>query len=144
MNERQPTSEDIHELLAFLPRLYGEGAPPPARWPESKEDEDGVLVLVGPEYNETVTAFMDTIANSGCWMVSYDPEEATTMLQNEAAVSGASLAEVRRMLTAVVRGERFSDGWWASVIESGAVRRLLERLTEIERQGLAGARASTP
>lgn len=140
MNEPQPTPEDIRELIAFLPRLYGEGAPPPARWPESKEDDDGVLVLFAPEYNETVKAFMDTIVNSGCWMGSYDPEEATSMLGDEAAVRNASLAEVRQMLTAVVRGERFSDGWWASVIESGGVRRLLERLAEIERQGLAADR----
>lgn len=50
---------------------------------------------------------MDAIANSGCWMGSYDPEEATSMLRDEAAVRNASLAEVRRMLPAVVRGERF-------------------------------------
>ena len=136
MTEHQPTAQDIRELVAFLPRLYGKGAPPPARWPESEEDEDGVLIIYAPEYNETVTAFMETIVNSGCWMASYDPEEATSLLRDEAAVSKAALPEIRRMLTAVVGGERLCDGWWAGVIEGGQVRQLLERLAEIERQGL--------
>ena len=41
-------------------------------------------------------------------------------------------------MTLVVRGERFCDGWWSSMIEGGHVRRLLERLAEIESAGLAG------
>ena len=36
------------------------------------------------------------------------------------------------MLTCVLRGERFSDGWWGHMIEAGYVRRILERLAELE------------
>ncbi|MFN8413162.1 MAG: DUF6508 domain-containing protein [Anaerolineales bacterium] len=35
------------------------------------------------------------------------------------------------MLTFCVRGERFSDGHWGAMIEEGYIRRLLERLIEI-------------
>jgi hypothetical protein len=36
------------------------------------------------------------------------------------------------MLTFCVRGERFSDGHWAAMIEKGYIRRVLERLNEIK------------
>jgi len=36
------------------------------------------------------------------------------------------------MLTYCVRGERFGDGDWGAMIEDGHVRRLLERLAEIQ------------
>jgi hypothetical protein len=36
------------------------------------------------------------------------------------------------MLTFCVRGERFSEGHRAQMIEKGYIRRILERLTEIK------------
>ena len=30
--DRQPDAEDIHKLVAFLPRLYGDEERPLARW----------------------------------------------------------------------------------------------------------------
>ena len=66
----------------------------------------------------------------------YDPVESVEPLKNEAAVRKAKIPEVRQMLTAVVRGERFCSGWWGSMIEDGHVRRLLERLAEIDRENL--------
>ena len=68
----------------------------------------------------------------------YVPEETERLLLDEAAVRDAAIPEIQRMLTLVVRGERFCDGWWSSMIEDGHVRRLLERLSEVERAGLDG------
>ena len=67
---------------------------------------------------------------------NYEPVEAVELLKDEVAVREATIPELQQMLTAVVRGERFCDGWWGSMIEDGHVRRLLERLAEIEREGL--------
>ena len=36
------------------------------------------------------------------------------------------------MLTFCVRGERFSDGHWAEMIEKGYIRQLLEQLNVIK------------
>ena len=134
--ERQPTAQDILALVDFLPKLYGDGArPPAARW--ITETEDGALVLPWPEYDETVRSFIDLIVNQGCWMdPSYVPEEAERLLLDEAAVGDATIPEIQRMLTVVVGGERFCEGWWSSMIEDGHIRRLLERLAEIESAGL--------
>ena len=47
-------------------------------------------------------------------------------------LKAASLSEIKTMLTYCVRGERFSDGHWAAMIEKGYIRRVLERLNEIK------------
>ena len=129
--EREPSARDIRILVEFLPKLYGEGTPPPVmRW--NTEGKDGTLTLPWPEYNETVESFIDLIESQGFWMVdSYIPEEVEKLLMDKEAVKVATLPEIRRMFTLVVRGERFCSGWWSLMIEDGHMRRLLERLAEI-------------
>lgn len=123
-------------MVSFLPKLYRRDLQPIRRWLTGKEVEGGRFTLPRPEYDNTVEKFIDLIVNQGCWLDSdYVPEEAERLLMNETAVRRAAIPEIRRMLTLVVRGERFCDGWWSSMIEEGHVRRLLERLDEIGRTG---------
>lgn len=61
----------------------------------------------------------------------YDPQKAARMLQDADLVGRASWDEIKTMLTFCVRGERFSDGHWAAMIEQGHLRRLLERLRQL-------------
>ena len=94
-----------------------------------------------PEYNEVVSTFFDLVREQGCWLdYDYDPVETAKLFANETTVKHATIPEIRRMLTYIVRGERFCDGFWEGMIEEGHVRRLLERLAEIEREGLAARR----
>ena len=131
----QPTAQDIQALVAYLPKLYRHGFKPITQW--LTKTEDGALMLPWPEYDETVVRFIDLIESQGCWLDSdYGPEEAEKMLMDKAGVRNATIPEVRRMLTLVVRGERFCSGWWSSMIEDGHVRSLLQRLVEIERAGM--------
>ena len=130
----QPTARDIQALVAYLPKLYRHGLTPITQW--LTETEDGVLILPWPEYDERVVRFIDLIESQGCWLCDYDPEETERMLMDKAGVGNATIPEIRRMLTLVVRGERFCSGWWSSMIEDGHVRRLLQRLAEIERAGM--------
>jgi len=141
MLEPQPTDRDIKELVAFLPRIYGHGARPIRKLITGRKRADGTPILPWYKYSETVEGFFDTIRKQGCWLdPDYDPEEAEKLLTDEAAVARATIPEIRRMLTLVVRGERFGEGWWSFMIEEGHVRRLLERLDEI---GIAG-QVATP
>lgn len=138
MPEPQPTVRDIEELVAFLPRLYGRGVQPVGKWIMDKRTADGTLIFPWYEYSETVESFFDTIRRHGCWLdTGYDPEEDQKLLMDETAVARATIPEIRRLLALVVRGERFCDGWWASMIEEGYVRRLLERLADIDLAGQA-------
>lgn len=54
------------------------------------------------------------------------------MFADEARIQRATLPEIKSMLTFCVRGERFSDGHWAEMIEKGYIRQVLEQLNEIK------------
>lgn len=72
------------------------------------------------------------MASDGWLDYEYDPEQAHKMLQDETLIKGASLDQIKTMLTFRVRGERFSDGHWGEMIEKGYIRRILERLEAIK------------
>ena len=56
------------------------------------------------------------------------------MLEDEAHIQSATLAEVKTMLTYCVRWERFSDGQRAAMLASGKLVALLERLRVLREQ----------
>ena len=126
-----PTLKDIEELTAYLPRLYAEGFSPILKWEGGEKRQDGSISMPYPTYNPLVEEFFHM--GSGPWIdYEYNPEQAYQMLKDENAVKNASLSEIKSMLTFCVRGERFSDGHWADMIEKGYIRRILERLNEIK------------
>ena len=126
-----PTLQDIEALTAYLPRLYAEAFSPIVKWEGGEKLKDGSITLSYPEYDPLVEEFFRHVSSR--WLdYEYDPEQAYQMLKDENRVKVASLAEIKTMLTFCVRGERFSEGHWAAMIEKGYIRRLLERLNEIK------------
>ena len=128
---RLPTLQEIEELTAFLPRLYAKGFSPVIKW-EGGKQEDGSFTLPYPKYDRTVEEFFYAAASEGWIDDTYNPERAYRMLQDEELIKSATLSQIKTMLTFCLRGERFSDGHWAEMIEKGYIRRLLERLGEIK------------
>lgn len=128
MKTGRPTSEEIEELVSFLPQLYAEGFTPIRRWSSGTENKDGVITLPWPEYDEVVEEFF-RVASSECWRdYDYRPEDAGRMLETDDIIRIADLEQIKTMLTYCVRGERFCDGNWGAMIGNGHVRRLLQRL----------------
>ena len=131
MNTRMPTYQEMQALVDFLPRLYAKGFKPVIRWNGGDRGQDGVIHLPWPEYDPLVEDFY-RLVGSECWLdYGYDPEEAAWMIRGEQFVRSASLDQIKTMLTYCVRGERFSDGHWAEMIEKGYIRQLLERIDRI-------------
>ncbi len=131
MNTRLPTIQEMQELTAFLPRLYSDGFKPVIKWNGGDLRKDGSITLPYPEYDPLVVEFYHFAANP-CWLDhDYRPEEAARMLKDEEFVKSASLVQIKTMLTFCVRGERFSDGHWAEMIENGCIRKILERINEL-------------
>ena len=56
------------------------------------------------------------------------------MIGNKNLINNASLEQIITMLTYCVRGERFCDGFWASMIEDRYIKLLLERLIELNQK----------
>jgi hypothetical protein len=130
---RLPTPEQIDELVAFLPKLYAEGFVPAKEWSGAKF-VNGVLTAVSPDYDEVVRDFFRVVANDWWFDREYIPADAWDMIQNEDTIKTSSLPQIRIMLTYCMRGERFCDGHWATMIEEGYIRRVLERLIAIRAQ----------
>jgi hypothetical protein len=127
-----PTLEGIEELTVFLPRLYAKGFSAVESWSGSEKQEDGSISLPYPNYNPVVEEFFHLVSSGGWLDHDYNPDQAFQMLKDENVVKTASLSQIKTMLTFCVRGERFSDGHWAQMIEEEYIRRLLERLNEIK------------
>ena len=104
MNAPQPTSEEIEELVAFLPQLYKDGFTPVKRWVHSEKDESGTIQLGWPEYHNVVEEFF-RVASMECWTdFDYNPGNACRMLENGNCTKAADLNQVKTMLTFCVRG----------------------------------------
>jgi hypothetical protein len=127
-----PTAQEIERLTAFLPRLYSEGFSSVGSWAGGEKGKDGSISFPYPNYNPVVEEFFRLVSSEGWLDHEYNPEQAYQMLINEKLIKTASLSQIKTMLTFCVRGERFSDGHWAQMIEGGHIRRLLERLNEIK------------
>jgi hypothetical protein len=136
-NNHSPTLQDMEALIAFLPRLYADGFSPVKNW-NGGRNKDGTYSLPYPDYDPLVEEFYRTVSGGGWLDTGYNPEQAYQMIQDENLVKIASLSQIKTMLTYCVRGERFSDGHWAEMIEKGSIRRILERLNEIAEQLKSG------
>jgi hypothetical protein len=133
METRLPTLLEIRALVAFLPLLYTERFEPVIEWIGGNRGKDGIFRMPWPEYNPVVEDFYRLVAS--VWLdYNYHPEAAARMLADKEFVKTASLSQIKTMLTFCVRGERFSDGHWAEMIQNGYIRRLLERLDEIGKE----------
>jgi uncharacterized protein DUF6508 len=131
-NDALPTLHRIEKLTAFLPRLYSEGFVSVESWDGGEKRKDGTFTLPYPNYNPVVEEFFGLVSSEGWLDYEYHPERAYQMLKDDKVIKSASLAQIKTMLTFCVRGERFSDGHWAQMIQEGYIRRLLERLNEIK------------
>lgn len=134
MKSADPTVADFDELLDYLPVLYADGFKPIRRWGGGEKAEDGVIAMPWPEYEEAVVRFFDAAAR-GCWSdPKYTSKNVAEMIRDPQRVASATLDEIKTMLTWCVRGERFRDGHWGSVIENGYVRDILLRMTALKPQ----------
>ena len=131
MRTPAPTAAEMQTLVSYLPRLYAEGFTPVKKWAGLSDNRDEPISLPRPEYDPLVEEFFQ-LAMQECWTdYDYDLKTAEKNLNDENAAKAADLDQIKAMLTYCVRGERFSDGHWGSMIEGGQIRRVLERLEQL-------------
>lgn len=122
------TTEKMDELLRFLPLFENPDREYVREWGGGKVTDDGSIQVPYPIYCDDVYEFF-ALAGQTPWSdFEYQPREAGAMLSDDEFIATASLDEIRTMLTYCVRGERFGDGHWALMLESGRIVALLRRL----------------
>ena len=135
MTDDRITVDQIDELLRFLPLFDVPGRKFVEGWAGDEETPDGAITIPFPKYCDDVLAFF-ALAGQPCWSdYGYEPRQTHKMLNDDQFISSCSLHDIRTMLTYCVRGERFCDGHWEKVLESGRVVAILRRL-EVLRETL--------
>lgn len=71
------------------------------------------------------------------WMTWAATEEAQRLHHDRTALAGAAVEDLQRLLTAVVRADRFSEGTIADAVESGLLTAIAARAATIAREGTA-------
>jgi Family of unknown function (DUF6508) len=130
-----PTIDHINELVRFLPKFDHSDRDLIERWGGGESLPDGSITMPFPLYAKEVEAFIK-LASQDYWCdYSYIPDQAGAMLRDDALIEAASIEQIKMMLTYVVRGERFCEGHWNAMIQSGRVAALLKRLQAIQAAG---------
>lgn len=128
MNREPITRQKIDELLEFLPLFNTPGRQFVRRWIGGERTENGMITLPHPVYADDVLEFF-RLASQPCWSDdAYEPGVASSMLEDDCFIEGATLEEIKTILTYCVRGERFCAGHWEVVLRMGKITAILERL----------------
>ena len=125
-----PTKKEIDELVQFLPLLYAKDFIPVKKLGFGK-NEDGVSYWPWVEYEKETDNFISAASQEFWFDRQYDPKESSKMLKSEQNIAKASLQEIKTMLTFCIRGERFCDGHFGSMIKAGKIKSILKRLKVI-------------
>ena len=131
MNQDTIAREKIDELLRFLTLFEEPGRSFVTQWAGGETTADGAITMPYPIYAEDVGEFF-RLAGDPFWCnYAYNPTEAGKLLQDDAFIAQATLDEIKTLLTYCVRGERFCDGHWDAVLQSGRITAILHRLTAL-------------
>jgi hypothetical protein len=122
--------EKADKLLSFLPALTQPGRAFVTEW-RGRDKTGDMITIPYPVYCEDVDQFFEAAADDYWNDTSYDPGEQNTIIDDDAYIVKASFKQLRSLLTYCVRGERFSDGHRESLLRTGRVGLILQRLKHL-------------
>ena len=105
-------------------------------WVPARKDEAGVIQMGWYEQNEVARRFVSEMYQLGFvhnfdWMAWLGTPGAKRYLTGPEAVATADADDLARLLTAIIRGERFSDGELEGAHESGILLAITRRAGEL-------------
>jgi ADP-ribosyl-[dinitrogen reductase] hydrolase len=120
------TSDNIQAVLKFLP-LFEQPDFSPGEW----ITHEGSLPYVS--YTPAVLDFIRALSGNGFiqpfdWM---NWREGEQLVEYPALLSRVNLQTLRKLITAHVRADRFTEGHLAAMFESGHIAMILKRMAEI-------------
>ncbi len=120
------TAYNIQAVLKFLP-VFEQSDFSTGEW----VTQEGILPYIN--YSSEVLDFITALSGNGfiqpfTWM---NWEEGRQLVNNPALLQKGDLQTLRKLLTAHVRADRFSEGHLAAMFESGHITMILRRMAEI-------------
>lgn len=142
MNEQSPKSaitERLQALAAFLP-LFEESGLVFGSWHGGEEISPGVREMPHFSLGETASSFLYMAYDQGWvlegfnWPAWKGTGEAITLRDDPAVLAAASPEQLAKLLTALIRQDRFSEGALNSAFESGLLTAIAKRGAELVEQ----------
>lgn len=130
-------SKRLRGLAAFLP-LFEEPGFTFGQWSEVKKTEPGVITLPFFTLSNTADAFvraahdLEWVRHDFDWPKWMQTTEARRLRDKEDALASATSDQLARLLTVVIRQERFCEGSLASAYDSGLLTGILRRAAALE------------
>lgn len=131
--------ERLQALAAFLP-LFEKPGFVYGTWHKSEQEKPGVFVLPHFEPSETAVSFVHTAYDQGwvlvdwAWSAWIKTEEAVSMRDDPAALAVASPKQLAKLLTVLIRQDRYVEGALNSAFESGLLTAIIRREAELVEQ----------
>lgn len=131
----QPTREALIALAAWLPRFES----PDFRvgdWEGGEADAQGVIQMPYMAWSEEVDRLVDELGRNGLvrpfdWMAWTSTPRGYELVTESEAVADASAADLVRILTAIVRSERFGEGQIEAAFDRGVLQACARRAGEL-------------
>lgn len=134
-----PLRERLHALAGFLPQFeergftFGQWVPPLSK-------ETDALIIGYFRFSETADAFLHMAYNAGWVLFDFDwgkwvqTPEAGELRDNPKVLAGATADQLAKLLTVVIRQERFCEGSLEAAFESGLLTGIVRRAAQLETQ----------
>ena len=119
-------------LAAFVPVLAASGFSF-GRWEQAPTDADGTIHLPYVVLGTDAEAFLRAVRSGGWLQMGFDwnawalTDAGRALTTDPTAVAAASPGDIARLLTALIRADRFYEGTLASAFESGMMLAVAER-----------------
>ena len=123
---------DLAALAAFVPVLAAPGFSF-GRWEQAPTDADGTIHMPYVELGPDAEAFLRAVRTGGWLLPGFDwnawalTDAGRAMTTDQRAVAAASPGDIARLLTALIRADRFYEGTLASAFESGLMLAVARR-----------------
>lgn len=130
---RPPTRSQVDELLRYLPLFQDCDVKAHVAWRggTASAPDGGAGSLPYPEYSPEVPEFF-ALAGKDHWsLADYSPPAMSQLITNDSGIAAADWQQIRGLLTYCVRGERFSDGHWAWLMQDGRITAILRRIEQL-------------
>lgn len=135
----EPGGEDarLRDLASFASVIREPGFTF-GQWHAAERRPDGTLLMPWFEFSDAalslIFAAAGLITPGFDWPSWAQSEEAQLLKNVPAAMAGAGPAEISKMLTWLVRSDRFTEGSLAGAYESGLLGRLLDRVAVLAKE----------
>jgi len=126
-------TRDLAPIVAFLPELESAGFSPGC-WRGGAPGPSGAIQAPWFEYSPRMEALLAEIRRAGLvlmgfdWMAWLDSPEGRGFRDDPGRIEQAAEIELARLLTAIIRGDRFIEGNIAGAFESGHLLRIIRRM----------------